>query len=111
METCEPLTPGTYAFCEHTLLLDGVVREVFIGKWLEDPEHNARHLHKFPNGTEVDGGIPMCIVTLKRPISIAEFKAVHRAGIHPVVSSPGQHSVIHTVLLTNNLAATLPNSM
>lgn len=110
METCEPLVPGAYAFCDHTLLLDGTVREVFVGKWIVDPAHEGRHLYKFPPGTSVPGGNTMCIVNLKKPISIDQFRTVKRDGIHPVVSVDGATSIA-AILLTADLASTLPNGM
>lgn len=109
METCEPLTPGTYTFCDHTLLLDGVVKEVFVGKWIVDQK--SRHLHKFPRGTQVPGGKTMCIVNLKRPLTAEEFRSVRMDGIHPVISSTGSNDVIGTILITADLASTLPNGM
>lgn len=111
MEICEPLTPGTYAFCEHTLLLDGVIREVFVGRWISDPNRGERHLYKFPRGTSVPDGATMCIVNLKRSLTIDEFRSVRREGIHPVISSDGEVTVISSILLTADLAATLPNGM
>lgn len=111
METCEPLTPGTYTFCDHTLLLDGVVREVFVGKWTADPECEGRHLYKFPTGTSVPGGVTMCIVNLKRPVTIEQFRTVRREGIHPVISAAGPNETIAAILITADLAATLPNGL
>jgi hypothetical protein len=92
-------------------LLDGVIREVFVGKWVTDPILPERHLYKFPRGTSVTDGATMCIVNLKRSLTIDEFRSVRREGIHPVISSDGEVVSISTILLTANLTATLPNGM
>lgn len=111
METCERLAPGTYTYCKHTLLLDGIVREVFVGKWVQDPDHEGRHLYKFPTGVSVPGGTTMCIVNLKRPVTIDEFRSIRREGIHPVVSSTDDNTTVSAILVTASLAETLPNGM
>lgn len=111
METCEPLVPGAYAFCDHTLLLDGVVRDVFVGKWVNLPNQEGRHLYKYPRGTSVSGGALMCIIDLKRALDVAQFSSVRRDGIHPVITTISEDLTISSVLVTAELASTLPNGM
>lgn len=101
------LEPGHYAFCSHTPFLDGNVLTGFIGRWEES--ESGRALHKFPLDSEIDGGELMYLLQLKKPISIAEYREVHRDGIHPLVPHP-EADIIH-LLVVDSMLHTLPNAM
>ena len=108
MARTEVLKRGHYAFCAHTLLLDGNIEESFMGLWQPAEECPGRKLIKYPVHTVVAGGKLMYLLRLKRPITVEQYKEVHHPDIRPLVSNID--SAIHLLLMTDDVVQTLPDS-
>ena len=110
MSCSDILEPGHYAYCSHTLLLDGNIVECFVGRWEQpEEEENSRRLHKYPPGSEVDGGMLMYVLRLKKPITVEAYREIHHPSIRPLVPNPEED--IKLLLMTSDVVCTLPNAM
>ncbi len=102
------LEAGRYAYSAHSLLLSGDIVEVFIGRW-ETTSETSRVLKKYPIEETVDEGEVLCTIKLRRPISLDEYREVHRPEIRPMVRSVGAD--VSMVMLPANMVCTIPDSM
>ena len=107
MGQTEPgLAKGEYACSEHSLLISGDVIDIFVGRWEDRPK--GRVLVKCGEDGVLSGGQPMCILRLRRPITIAEYRKLHHPMIRPLIKSP--ENKIEGVIMPTSMACTIPNT-
>jgi hypothetical protein len=110
-QTQQRLTKGTYAYCSHSLLLSGDVVEVFVGRWIvqatEDGE--TRVLQKFPPEAEIKDGFLLCVLKLRRPITLGDYREVHHPSLRPMVQS--LEDDVQMVLVRAEMLCTIPDGM
>lgn len=107
------LSKGSYAYSSHSLLLAGDVVDVFIGKWKTRDESEDRMLVKFPPHAEVEGGKLMCILKLRRPIPLDDYKPVHRRPMRPLLkrSDDGEKRDVVMLLIPADMLCVIPDRM
>jgi len=110
-QTQQSLTKGTYAYCSHSLFISGDVVEIFVGKWLikETASGSTRILQKFPPEAEVDGGGLLCVLKLRRPITLADYRESHHPALRPMVRNLEED--VTMVLVPAELLCTIPDGM
>ena len=106
----ERLTKGRYVYSSHSLRITGDIIDVFIGRW-EKIDSATRKLLKYPSHSKIDGGVLMCAVRLRRPISTIEFSKVSHGSIRPLVHQRDSDSDIEVVLMDAEVVCTHPDSM
>lgn len=107
-QTQQSLKKGDYAYAAHSLLLSGDVIDVFVGRWITTDE-STRILQKFPPEKKVDEGQLMCVLKLRRPITLNEYREVHHPAIRPLVKSVGED--VNMVLMAAEMACTFPDGL
>jgi len=107
------LSKGSYAYSIHSLLLAGDVVDMFIGKWKNRDDSNGRMLMKFPAHAEVEGGKLMCILKLRRPISLDDYKPVHHRSMRPLLkrSDEGEKRDVVMLLIPADMLCVIPDRM
>jgi len=105
-QTRQRLTKGVYAYCSHSLLLTGEIFDVFVGKWLT--KDDTRVLQKFPP-EDLENGELMCLLKLRRPISLKDYREVHHPSLRPMVQS--QRTDVSMLLMPAAMACTIPDGM
>lgn len=111
-QTQQRLTKGAYAYCSHTLLLSGDIQDVFVGRWLETEDESGstrRVLQKFPPEITVEKGELMCVLQLRRPLTLSDYKEIHHHSIRPMVQSLDDD--VSMVLLPASMVCTIPDGM
>jgi hypothetical protein len=107
-QTKQRLEQGDYAYSSHTVLVCGDIAAVFVGKWETQP-NGSRLLRKFSRNDEVEGGELLCMLRLRRPMSIKEYRESHHSAFRPVVRSP--ESEVELVLMPARMVCTIPDGM
>ena len=110
-QTQQRLTKGTYAYCSHALILSGDVEDVFVGRWMARTFDGGttRVLQKFPPGEKIEHGQLLCVLRLRRPISLDEYREVHHPALRPMVQSVDDDVVM--VLAPAEMLCTIPDGM
>lgn len=111
-QTHHGLVKGAYAYCSHSLLLTGDIVEVFMGRFspVTDPNGDQSSiLEKFSPDDEVENGHLMCVLKLRRPISLEDYRNVHHELIRPVVQNLSDD--VQMILLPADMLCTIPDSM
>jgi hypothetical protein len=103
------LERGRYAYSSHSLQLAGNIEDVFIGQW-ESPEGLAgRKLKRFDVSADVPNGQLMCVLKLRSPISIEDYKPVMHPAVRPVAKTVG--APIEYLLMDADVVCTFPDGM
>lgn len=110
-QTQQGLTKGAYAYCSHSLFVSGDIMDVFVGRWLtkEGPGGSARILQKFPPDEQVDGGSLLCVLKLRRPLSLPDYREVHHPELRPLVQNLDDD--VKMVLVPADMLCTIPDGM
>jgi len=111
-QTSNGLVKGAYAYCSHSLLLAGDIAEVFRGKFVpktKDDGAEASVLQKFPIDDDVEGSHLMCVLKLRRPISLDDYRSVHHQSIRPMVQQMSDD--VQMLLLRAEMLCTIPDGM
>jgi len=104
----QKLEKGDYAYSSHTVLVCGDIAAVFVGKWEIQPDE-SRLLRRFSTNDEVEGGELMCMLRLRRPMSIKEYRESHHPKFRPIVRNSG--SKVELVLMPAKMVCTIPDGM
>jgi len=103
------LERGQYAYSSNSLLLAGDIHDVFVGRW-ENPEGcEGRKLRRWPADETVPGGQLMCVLHLRRPLTIEDFKPIRHPSIRPIAKSVD--SSIEYLLMDADIVCTFPDGM
>jgi hypothetical protein len=105
-QTHSRLAKGKYAYSSHSLLISGDIIDVFTGVWKATPT-GARALIKCEG--DVPGGEPLCVIKLRNPLSIEEYREAHHPEIRPLVKN--HESPVQAVLLPAAMVCTIPDYM
>ena len=108
-QTRQRLSRGDYVYSAHSLRLAGNVVDVFVGRWEMSEDGQPRKLFKYSADVEVEGGQLMCVLRLRDPISVEDYREVHHPDIRPITKSTSDD--IKLILMTADIACTLPDSM
>lgn len=104
------LEKGKYAISSHALCISGDIADVFTGIWKETGQ--GRALIKCDG--DIVGGELMCVIKLRRPMTIPEYREYHHPNIRPLVKSPetdNDEAAIVAVLLPSTMVCTIPDFM
>lgn len=99
---------GDYAYTSHSVMISGDIVEVFLGKW-EDRDEDTRVLRKLPEDSEDPDGELMCVLRLRRPMTIEEYRETHHPRFRPMVRS--LDSKVKLVLVPTEMTCTIPDGM
>lgn len=99
------LEKGKYAYSSHSLMISGDIIDVFTGVWKDVP--SGRALIKCEG--DIAGGELMCVIKLRRPLSLDEYREIHHQDIRPLVRHP-DHDVA-AALLPAGMVCTIPDYM
>jgi len=104
-KTHSRLEKGKYAYSSHSLFVSGDVIDVFTGMWKETGQ--GRALIKCDG--DIVGGELMCVVKLRRPMSVQEYRDVHHPDIRPLIRD--MDADVQAVLIPASMACTIPDYM
>jgi len=107
MSRTSTLHKGDFAISAHSVFISGNVIDVFKGKWTAHA--NGRALIKCPEGSDVDGSQMMCVIKLRRPMTLEEYREAHHPDIRPLIKSHDAN--IEAVLMPVEMAQTIPWGM
>lgn len=107
-KTNKSINKGDYAYSSHTVLVSGDIVDVFVGRW-EWQDEDTRILRKYPRETELVGGETMCVMKLRRPMTMDEYREAHHPDFRPMVKTPD--SEVELVLMPTGMACTIPDGM
>ncbi|MGD9727496.1 MAG: hypothetical protein AB7L09_03125 [Nitrospira sp.] len=99
------LEKGKYAYSSHSLLISGDIVDVFTGVWRDID--GKRALIRCDG--DIVGGEPMCVIKLRRPMTLAEYGQVHHPALRPMVKHADAD--ISAVLMPAGMACTIPDYM
>ena len=99
------LEKGKYAYSKHSLFISGDIVELFTGMW-KDVE-DGKLLVKCPDGVDLVGGIPMCAIKLRRPLTLDEYRENHHPDVRPLIKSPDP--IVLAVILPTAMVCTIPD--
>lgn len=99
---------GDYAISSHSVLISGDVIDVFLGRW-EWQDDDRRILRKYEPEAHVVGGEMMCVLKLRRPMTMSEYKESHHPEFRPMIKS--LESDVELVLMPTGMALTIPDGM
>ena len=102
------LENGKFAYSSHSLLLAGNIVDVFIGKWQTKTE-TSRVMVKFPPEQTVEGGEAMCVIKLRRPLPLDEYRTVHHPEVRPLLAKLGAD--VEMVMLPASMTSIFPDAM
>ena len=108
-QTKGQIAKGEYAYSSHSVFISGDIVDVFIGRWILKEDGNTRILQKFPSDHEVDHGHLMCVLKLRSPIPIDEYREIHHPALRPMVQNLDDD--VAMVLLPAEMACTIPDGM
>lgn len=100
------LEKGKYAYSSHSLFIAGEIIDVFTGVWQQVGD--SRALIKCEDD-KVEGGELMCVIKLRQPMSIPEYRESHHPNIRPLVKHLESHVI--AVLLPAEMVCTIPDFM
>lgn len=101
------LEKGKYAYGSHSVFISGEIIDVFTGVWQQIGE--GRALVKCEEGEEVEGGELMCVIKLRRPMTVDEYREAHHPQVRPLVKS--LDSKVIAALLPAEMVCTIPDFM
>lgn len=104
-QTHSRLEKGKYAYSSHSVMISGDIADVFTGIWKDVP--SGRALIKC-EGDITDGEL-MCVIKLRRPLSLEDYRTEHHPAIRPLVRQPGNE--VAAVLLPAGMVCTIPDYM
>jgi hypothetical protein len=111
-QTHERLAKGRYAYSSHSLRIAGDIAEVFIAKW--ENHQGGERLHKYPPHADIKGGALVCVLRLRKPIPMEEYKELHHPSMRPIVKRPEleiDELKVHAVLMDSSMVCTFPDSI
>jgi len=108
-QTKQKLERGQYAYSSHSLRLAGHIVDTFVGKWEQYRAGLGRRLLKFPPNTEVTDGQLMCLLKLRNPIHIKEYRDISHPSIRPVTENI--NLPIKVLLMYADVVCTIPDGM
>lgn len=108
--TSQSISKGDYAYSSHSVLVSGDIVDVFVGRW-EWQNDDTRVLRKYPIEEEgnVVGGEMMCVLKLRRPMTMAEYRESHHPDFRPMAKPTATE--VELVLLPTSMACTIPDAM
>lgn len=107
MSNTTDLHKGDFAMAAHSVFISGDVMAVFQGKWMDRDE--GRALVKLPDDVDVEGAESMCVIKLRRPMSIEEYREAHHPEVRPLIKEMGAD--IQAVLIPTELVLTIPDGL
>jgi len=105
--TSPGLEKGVYAYSAHSTFVSGDVMDVFVARWEDHP--SGRALVKCQSDNLAAGEL-MCVIRLRRPMTLVEYGEAHHPDTRPLVLKGGTPQV-EAVLLPASMACTIPDSM
>jgi len=109
-QTQQRLKRGRYAYSSHSLQLAGDIEDVFIGLW-ETPEGlPGRKLKRFDVDADVPDGQLMCVLKLRSPLTVEDYKPVRHPSIRPITKTAAS-SAIEYLLMDADVVCTFPDGI
>jgi len=100
------LEKGVYAFSSHCPFVSGDVIDVFVGRWEE--HSRGRVLIKCQTKEESIGGDEMCVIQLRRPLTLDEYRESHHPLIRPLIHNRDEG--VSAVLIPCEMVRTIPDT-
>lgn len=112
-QTQQRLERGQYAYSAHSLQLAGDIQDVFIGQWATPEGVPGRKLTRFDVDEDVPNGQLMCVLRLRRPLSIKDYRALRHPSIRPIAKTVNSsiNSSIEYLLMDADVVCTFPDGM